>query len=62
MLAIGNTTIKETNSHFSDPLHSIKVLAEEIQQFQNKLFQNVEHSKIICLGYKGSSIQKCTKQ
>lgn len=41
MLAIGNTTIKETNSHFSDLLHSIKVLAEEIQQFQNKLFQNV---------------------
>lgn len=50
MLAIENTTIKETNTGFSVLVHSVKLLVEEIQQSEDKLFQDVEQSKIICLG------------
>lgn len=56
MLAIENTMIKETNTGSSNLVHSVKLLVEEIQQSEDKLFQDDEQSKIICLRYKGSSI------
>lgn len=62
MLTIGNAAIKETNTGFSDLVRSVIILAEKIQLYEDELFQNVEQSKIICLGYKDSSIWNCTKE